>query len=250
MGIHFACHVCSKHLNIKQELAGKRGVCPACSAKFRIPRENCRSSSPIEANVPPEQTPTQKMEPPSDTSTPLASGAVDGQLHQIDNLIDDPEATWYVRPPSGGQYGPADSTLLHQWIEEGRVASSALLWRDGWPQWRTASETLPGLVSRLPGKSGSSPTTSGGNPSTNPPTESSDPTKPAQPAAKNHAFRAPTEKPHSVPAEEESSSVDLAGNQAIGTQRRRRTQRRIFMIGSLSAIAIALIGTLFLLMNR
>ena len=28
MGIRFACHVCGKHLNIKRDLAGRRGVCP------------------------------------------------------------------------------------------------------------------------------------------------------------------------------------------------------------------------------
>ncbi|MEZ6088402.1 MAG: DUF4339 domain-containing protein [Pirellulaceae bacterium] len=49
---------------------------------------------------------------------------------------------WYVRPPAGGQYGPADGTLMKQWISENRVPSAAYVWRDGWPQWRLASEVF------------------------------------------------------------------------------------------------------------
>ncbi len=48
MGIRFACHVCDKQLNIKQELAGRRGVCPACSSRFRIPLEDAERSTPID----------------------------------------------------------------------------------------------------------------------------------------------------------------------------------------------------------
>ena len=37
MGIRFACHACGKRLNIKSELAGRRGVCPACSQTISHP---------------------------------------------------------------------------------------------------------------------------------------------------------------------------------------------------------------------
>ena len=38
MGIKFRCRECDKKLHVKTFLAGKRGVCPRCGAKIRIPR--------------------------------------------------------------------------------------------------------------------------------------------------------------------------------------------------------------------
>ncbi len=52
MGIRFACHECGKRLNIKSELAGRRGVCPACSAKMRIPLSDAETSTPVEEILP------------------------------------------------------------------------------------------------------------------------------------------------------------------------------------------------------
>ncbi|XZE46836.1 GYF domain-containing protein [Pirellulaceae bacterium SH467] len=54
-------------------------------------------------------------------------------------------ARWYVRPPSGGEYGPASEELLTVWIEEKRVTADSLLWREGQPQWLTAEQLLPEL---------------------------------------------------------------------------------------------------------
>jgi hypothetical protein len=57
-------------------------------------------------------------------------------------IAEAPQAVWYVRPPSGGQFGPADSTIFYQWMKENRVAREALVWRDGWPQWMIAGEAF------------------------------------------------------------------------------------------------------------
>ncbi|XZE37010.1 DUF4339 domain-containing protein [Pirellulaceae bacterium SH501] len=54
-------------------------------------------------------------------------------------------ARWYVRPPSGGEYGPASEELLTVWIEEKRVTADSLLWREGQPQWLAAEQLLPEL---------------------------------------------------------------------------------------------------------
>lgn len=57
-------------------------------------------------------------------------------------IAEAPQAVWYVRPPSGGQFGPADSATFYQWMKENRVAREALVWRDGWPQWMNAGEAF------------------------------------------------------------------------------------------------------------
>ncbi|MEY4565156.1 MAG: hypothetical protein RLY14_126 [Planctomycetota bacterium] len=54
-----------------------------------------------------------------------------------------PNAAWYVRPPSGGQYGPAVGAVFWDWLKEKRVGESALVWREGWGTWQTASEVFP-----------------------------------------------------------------------------------------------------------
>ena len=175
MGVRFACHACGKQLNIKSELAGRRGICPGCSSRFRIPLEDTDRSTPIEepqrvmatpsvprAAVPhaaqPESATAHAIE--NQVSAETTSGAVaiaptspsptTQSSPSLDLLVSDPSATWYVRPPSGGQYGPASGEILKQWIDEGRVASNALLWRDGWPQWREATEALPEIAQQLP----------------------------------------------------------------------------------------------------
>lgn len=69
---------------------------------------------------------------------------------------------WYVRPASGGQFGPADDALVHQWAGEGRLAEDSYVWRTGWPDWRLASD-LPEHFPQLAGR----PAATAATPSTN-----------------------------------------------------------------------------------
>jgi len=63
----------------------------------------------------------------------------------LDPIDEAPQAIWYVRPPSGGQYGPARGDVMRKWIGEGRVSPDSLVWREGWADWRSAAETFPSL---------------------------------------------------------------------------------------------------------
>jgi hypothetical protein len=45
----------------------------------------------------------------------------------------------------GQQYGPIEDATLRQWVAEGRVKASDLVWCDGMPDWKPASE-IPGLM--------------------------------------------------------------------------------------------------------
>lgn len=40
MGIRFRCKACTNKVNVKDFLAGKRGICPKCGAKFTIPEQS------------------------------------------------------------------------------------------------------------------------------------------------------------------------------------------------------------------
>ena len=203
MGIHFACHQCDKRLNVKRDLAGKRGVCPQCSARFRIPTDDAEKSTPVVTAQP-------KSAALHDASKTPQTDANHDSAASIDLLVDDPTSTWYVRPPTGGQYGPANSEILRSWIDEGRVAATSLLWREGWPQWRVASEALP---------------------------------------VANHSVVVGNGGPASIVGTTEPV-VSLEGRADVGVQRRDRTGRRILMIGVLLAIAIILIVALVIIANR
>ena len=248
MGIRFRCPSGHK-LHVKDFLAGKRGICPKCGAKFRIPeesepdlvkdpkrsqREETLDTLPsVAESYPPlattlktasgahggkkenklpkvipsvdsgrlasESNPTDRatqagpiivdvgaptnlpsVESAESKKPALAEGesatlpqeiaipkqvSVDaeasGSAPSVDPLTDDgssvqdpiseaPHAVWYVRPPSGGQFGPASGDIMRSWMSEGRVTVDSLVWREGWPEWNPAGKTFPGLVGPTP----------------------------------------------------------------------------------------------------
>ena len=52
---------------------------------------------------------------------------------------------WYVRPPTGGQFGPATSDVMRNWIDEGRVSPDSVVWREGWRDWQEAASVFAQL---------------------------------------------------------------------------------------------------------
>ncbi len=61
-------------------------------------------------------------------------------------LEEDPNALWYVMPASGGRYGPASPAVMRTWLMEGRIGLDTLVWRSGWPDWRSAEDVFPNLA--------------------------------------------------------------------------------------------------------
>lgn len=64
-----------------------------------------------------------------------------------DPLAEAPNAVWYVRPPTGGQFGPAPADVMRNWLAEGRVSADSLVWREGWRDWQEAGQVFPQLQS-------------------------------------------------------------------------------------------------------
>ncbi len=71
--------------------------------------------------------------------TSLADAASTDPLAEAGNVV------WYVRPPSGGQFGPATSDVMRTWIGEGRVSADSLVWREGWRDWLVAGDVFSQL---------------------------------------------------------------------------------------------------------
>jgi len=102
-----------------------------------------QAAQPLPAQPQPAQP--QPPQPPSAAPPAVA-----------DPLAEAGEAVWYVRPASGGQFGPAGADVMRGWIEDGRVAADSLVWREGWGDWQEASEVFPQL-----GAGGSEPAAEG-----------------------------------------------------------------------------------------
>ena len=159
MGIRFLCPNGHK-LNVKSFLAGKRAICPKCGVRVTVPDESTR----------PESSSSTKLGAPggeglhedesldesilAEARSTIAAAAAQSTAQYVtprsaDPLAEAPEAVWYVRPVSGGQYGPASAEIMRAWIKDGRVAANSLIWRDGWPQWRSAGAVFPELGDQL-----------------------------------------------------------------------------------------------------
>jgi hypothetical protein len=163
MGIKFHCPNGHK-LNVKAFLAGKKGICPKCGTKMLIPTVSEPGLIDSDADSDVEETdPSQAASknngsgaiaaavapamPGAATSAPAVSAApaAASAIAANDPIAEAPTAIWYVRPPSGGQYGPARGDVMRKWISEGRVSSDSLVWREGWTDWQTAGKLFPTL---------------------------------------------------------------------------------------------------------
>ncbi len=76
-------------------------------------------------------------------AVPVASQAA--AVESADPIAEAPDVIWYVRPPSGGQFGPASGELMRTWLSEGRVGLESLVWREGWHDWQEAGKVFPKL---------------------------------------------------------------------------------------------------------
>lgn len=148
MGIRVVCPN-GHRLNLKSHLAGHRGLCPDCGARFRIPFESSDQPQPREERGEGEVREAgdileqPQVPAPSEiatTSEPEIQALSPGQPMTSD--VFSAEATWYVQVPDGERFGPANSDFMKAWIAEGRVLPDYLVWRDGWSEWQSASTIL------------------------------------------------------------------------------------------------------------
>ncbi|MCE5268692.1 MAG: DUF4339 domain-containing protein [Planctomycetaceae bacterium] len=175
MGIRFHCPN-GHRLNVKQFQAGQKGICPVCGVTMQIPLQSTRPSSKeageaatftavVDAGAhkngdgsPVPALPTASARHAAGTGSPRHAPLPKEELatHEDRPSGDGTEANavWYVRPASGGQFGPANADVIKAWLAEGRVGVDSLVWQQGWPEWRQAGgvfpqlsdeETIPGL---------------------------------------------------------------------------------------------------------
>lgn len=189
MGIKFYCPQGHK-LHVKAFLGGKRGICPHCGSKVRIPAEdpglldesslNAFQNDPAagatteaafaqyqvpntqgsredphptdqhaNADTPTHPTKAQienSSEPaldiPSKPQGEHAGSTIDPHIDLLDEI---PHAEWYVRPQTGGEFGPASNDVMRDWLSQGRVGPDSMVWRKDWDSWVQARGVFPDL---------------------------------------------------------------------------------------------------------
>jgi hypothetical protein len=161
-----------------------------------------------------------------------------------DPIAEDPDAVWYVRPQSGGQFGPASGETMRSWVSEGRVAADSLVWRAGWPDWQTAESTFPHLAT----KTAPSATTS------KPSMPSAAPTPPQIVASSPVVAAVKTDNlPYGEPVDQSFDQSAISGiDEAAARSRPRRkgTDTTILLSGILLVVVIILFIVLAIVLSR
>jgi hypothetical protein len=235
MGVRFECPNGHK-LNVKAHLAGERGICPDCGARFIVPSfSGGRVEEAASAN---DSAVALEM------SFSDAPGFKSGAGSAVDA-----EVAWYVRPTSGGQFGPVDTNEFKQWVADGRVAATAWVWRTGWADWKSGAEALQTFAPEKP----RAPT---------PPPPPLAPRSPATPAPRAPVTPpvAAAPKPQAEPTFDlgddwppavTSNRVELATQPdglAAARRRQRQMNQRLTLI--LGAVAMILLVVLVIVLSR
>ena len=289
MGIRFSCHLCNHPLHVKDYQASKRGKCPKCQGAFRVPPKDADFSlaidesassiqptnlgkplSPSDSQIAPPTAKTKAAAEPKPqvqartknppASTPKPAPEANGHPSMPPSLLPLIDSRWYVRPPSGGQYGPATTQMLMDWIAEKRVTADALLWREGLDSWLSARELVPESF-------GGSSALGIDDP---PPPAVAKPTSPTtkSPTAKTPTTRTPASIAPTVPANGTANgtatgpanpvavdpvqpAVPLAKNQAaIAAKKKKQVKRQWMILGFLATMALCLASALIFILTR
>lgn len=160
MGIRFYCPNGHK-LNVKEKLAGKRGVCPQCGVKLLIPLKSTRPSSreerekqqklaanangnPNDFDVFADDQGTAEIAISYDESGNMTAATLTSATGPaLTTAFDDPSVVWYVQLPDGQRFGPATLAIMRSWVDERRIGPNMLVWREGWQDWIEARHVFP-----------------------------------------------------------------------------------------------------------
>ena len=251
MGIKFRCPKGHK-LNVKSFLAGKRAFCPKCGVSLVVPTlEESEAGGSALTAAGTEIVGEKSMEietVPAEPGTARGTFETEVTTKPVDPIDEAPSAVWYVRPATGGQFGPASGEIMRSWLNEGRVAATSLVWRAGWSEWRPAATVFPQWSATLavPGSGA-------------PPAQSTT-MAPAAPEAGNGpppigSGSPPAEMLQSAPADPmlagpSESGAGMAPLAESARRRRRQHDRRLYLSAVLVVVSVILFVLLFVVFQR
>jgi hypothetical protein len=166
MGIVVSCP--SGHrMKVKDYLAGKKGICPTCGARFQIPHPAAAPAPvAVAAAAPRETEPVAAAAPMLATIVSLDPAAAAGLPELLlfaagDTLQIDPDPTadlqidedddggagdvlyWYFAIPGGQPSAALREPDMLAWLDSGQPTGREVVWRSDWPGWKPIGEAFP-----------------------------------------------------------------------------------------------------------
>ncbi len=219
------------------------------TAETRPPGEQPPDEKPPTKRSPDEKPSNEQPsdEQPADGQPTAKQPARKKKTPPVDHLSEEPDAQWYVRPPSGGQFGPAVGEVMRQWIKDGRVTAESLVWREGWPDWLEAVTVFPrlALVRWLPDDDAKNP------PPPPPPKPRPQKTAAGKEEEPNEAEREIGPLIETGPDSKHEAARRGGGRRRMRTRSPREIkQRRVNRVIGLSVLAAAMAGVLTWVLMR
>ena len=180
MGIVASCPN-GHRIKVKDELAGKKGICPTCHAKFRIPVKPVGTEPQPAAGGGLPTARVVSLDPlyaaslatahpieEADTVGASASAEMEAANPQPDFVLvseaepdptpahavldERPDLAWCVAVRGGAPSAPLAVAALRAWLDSGAATADHVVWRADWPEWRPLAEVFPdALPARSPG---------------------------------------------------------------------------------------------------
>lgn len=185
MGIVAVCPN-GHRIKVKDALAGRKGICPKCSASFRIPsrKTGAAHTPPATAGTGLPTARVVSLDPRDAASLPVAltvgETAGDGVapprperraaspdplpdfMPVADDAVAAPSATrafgahaalgerpdlaWCVAVRGGAPSAPLDAAAMHAWLDSGAATLDHVVWRTDWPDWQPLGDVFPGAL--------------------------------------------------------------------------------------------------------
>ena len=163
-------------MKVKDELAGKKGLCPDCGVKFRIPLKDApavvvaapQGTAQVAAVLPvahfvaidpvslaglPRARSLEISQTPENVTSKEARESVpvnhdieleepsERQFHPT--IFQNVQLAWSITFPGGDPSDPLPAEQLQDWLEEGQATGDELVWRTDWPEWIPVRQVFP-----------------------------------------------------------------------------------------------------------
>ena len=178
MGIVSFCPA-GHRIKVKDSLAGKKGVCPTCGARFRIPLASVTPPAATAAVSLPEATivsldatiaarlprvlllnrPTETVH--HEVAARTHHALVEPIEQEVELVFEEtcrhpaiaerPDLAWCIAVPGGTASEPMQADALQAWLDSGLPTGDELVWRADWPEWRPIAGVFPESLRPLRG---------------------------------------------------------------------------------------------------
>lgn len=168
-------------VKVKDVLAGKKGICPTCGARFRIPKVSApppavtpaAAALPLATVVSLDATEAERLPRavPFDlpAAKPVMPAATAVEVEHLPEATAEPvefeedaahvvvlhpaiaervDLAWCHAVPGGAASEPLGAEAMQAWLDSGQAVAGALVWRADWPEWRPLRAVFPGHAGR------------------------------------------------------------------------------------------------------